>query len=266
MIKSGVYKITNTINNKCYVGSSSNIKARKNDHWCLFRKKKHPNLHLQSSVNKYGLENFTFKVIEICVKTDITIREQFWIDLLKPDYNIRNIAMNNFGLRHTLSTKLKISVAAKNMWKKTGMREQLISNRCKPLVCYTRDGNFYKLYSSTREAALELDIEPSHITKILKGKANLRKGFTFTYYVENYPQFIDLSYIYERKISTIQENAKCNRKKVEVIIDDKSIGVFESLNEASKSLNVHFVTLTAIKNGKYKLGKSKYDNWKIIES
>ena len=74
----GVYKITNTINNKYYIGSSNNIEYRLKTHFRELLKNNHPNKHLQSSYNKYGINSFTTEVLEIC--EDIISREQYYID------------------------------------------------------------------------------------------------------------------------------------------------------------------------------------------
>ena len=65
-MKSGIYKITNTINDKYYIGSSKDIKSRFRSHKCVLKANKSASIILQNAVNKYGLENFLFEVIEYC--------------------------------------------------------------------------------------------------------------------------------------------------------------------------------------------------------
>jgi group I intron endonuclease len=76
----GIYYITNTINNKIYIGSSNNIEKRHKDHFRNLRLGNHSNKHLQSAVTKYGLDNFSFKAIELCEREDLLIIEQEHID------------------------------------------------------------------------------------------------------------------------------------------------------------------------------------------
>jgi group I intron endonuclease len=68
----GIYKITNIVNNKCYVGSSINIKNRIYKHFWLLSNNKHYNLHLQKSYNKYGKSNFIYEV-----KKKLSIHNKF---------------------------------------------------------------------------------------------------------------------------------------------------------------------------------------------
>jgi group I intron endonuclease len=59
-MKSGIYFIRNTINNKIYIGRSININSRLSNHRYQLRKNQHTNKHLQRSFNKYGEQNFRF--------------------------------------------------------------------------------------------------------------------------------------------------------------------------------------------------------------
>lgn len=86
----GIYYITNTINNKIYIGSSNNIEKRHRTHFSNLRYGKHPNRYLQSAVTKYGIDSFTFKAIEICEQHELLSIEQEHIDNYDKDmlYNL----------------------------------------------------------------------------------------------------------------------------------------------------------------------------------
>ena len=88
----GVYKITNTINGKLYVGSSKDITSRWDQHKRKLNNETHGNPHLQNAWLMYGGENFKFEIIEEC-SSDIQFeREQYYLDLLNPfDGNGYNI-------------------------------------------------------------------------------------------------------------------------------------------------------------------------------
>lgn len=97
-ITCGIYKIENRVNKKIYVGSSANTRNRMNIHFEQLRKGKHPNRHLQCSFNKYGKENFSFVILETCHPEKLLEREQYYMDKLHPEYNIRKEASSNKGL------------------------------------------------------------------------------------------------------------------------------------------------------------------------
>lgn len=67
----GVYAIVNTINNKHYVGSSSNLDRRIKTHKQHLEKGCHNNRKLQKDYDEYGLEAFEFKILEKCVEEDL---------------------------------------------------------------------------------------------------------------------------------------------------------------------------------------------------
>ena len=86
----GIYKITNLVNKKIYIGSSIDIKARWANHKSQLKKGTHKSPHLQSAWNKYGEENFEFEIIEHVLlpsywpreerNEKLLIREQFHLD------------------------------------------------------------------------------------------------------------------------------------------------------------------------------------------
>lgn len=89
----GIYKITNSINNKVYIGSSKNILFRVRTHLRKLRSNKHRNKHLQASYNKYG-NIFVWKVLEECEEKVLYDREQYYLDRLDytKNYNQAKIA------------------------------------------------------------------------------------------------------------------------------------------------------------------------------
>lgn len=89
-IISGIYTITNLINNKIYLGKSSNLKRRLNNHKIALLSLRHENEHLQNSVNKYGIENFKFEILEEVSIEFLDSQENYWANLL-------NVHNRNFG-------------------------------------------------------------------------------------------------------------------------------------------------------------------------
>lgn len=65
MKKIGIYKITNKINNKVYIGQSKNISRRWREHKRHYKNKNNSSV-LYKAIRKYGLENFLFEIIELC--------------------------------------------------------------------------------------------------------------------------------------------------------------------------------------------------------
>lgn len=77
----GIYKITNKINNKCYIGKSSNIEKRWKYHIENRNSLKEYDKPLYRAFRKYGIENFSFEIIEELVNYENSNeREKYWIE------------------------------------------------------------------------------------------------------------------------------------------------------------------------------------------
>lgn len=103
-MKSGIYKITNVINNKCYIGSAKNIVYRWRRHKQLLRKNAHHSVLLQRAWNKYKSDSFRFEIVENIADIEHLVpREQYYLDLLRPDYNVCKIAGKGgkLGIKNT---------------------------------------------------------------------------------------------------------------------------------------------------------------------
>ena len=85
----GIYKITNLINNHCYIGQSRNIEKRWNSHKSALNSSdaKLKNYPLYKAFSKYGLENFSFEVVEECPIEMLNDKERYWIIYYQPEYN-----------------------------------------------------------------------------------------------------------------------------------------------------------------------------------
>ena len=86
----GVYKITNTITGDFYIGSSKNVKQRWACHKCKSKWNECPNSQLYHDMQKYGVENFVFEILEEVEVDYLKEAEQHYIELLKPTYNSCN--------------------------------------------------------------------------------------------------------------------------------------------------------------------------------
>jgi len=85
-----IYKITNQINGKSYIGQTIDVTNRFKVHRFdgTNQNKETYNYPLYRAMRKYGLNNFEFAVLEVVKdKEQLTERETFWYDQLKPEYN-----------------------------------------------------------------------------------------------------------------------------------------------------------------------------------
>ena len=74
----GIYKIENLITHECYIGQSKFIERRWREHKSAYRLNNTNKFYL--AIQRYGLENFSFEVIEECAQEELDEREIYWID------------------------------------------------------------------------------------------------------------------------------------------------------------------------------------------
>lgn len=77
----GIYKYTNKINNKSYIGQSVNIERRRRQHIAssYYTKSNTYNTVFHKAIRKYGEENFTFEIITLCKIEELDILEKHYI-------------------------------------------------------------------------------------------------------------------------------------------------------------------------------------------
>jgi group I intron endonuclease len=109
----GVYRIVNTINGNCYVGSSRDIRKRIIVHLSALRNGSHHARHLMHAWKKYGVGAFVCEVLELVIDDPVLLaaREQFHIDKLRPRYNTLKLAYSPRGHVASIETRKKISAA-----------------------------------------------------------------------------------------------------------------------------------------------------------
>lgn len=90
--KSGVYCWINLLNGKYYIGSGVELNNRLNDYFQDWYYKDRANLVIVRAILKYGLGNFALVILDFTENEDTLSREQYWLDELKPEYNILKTA------------------------------------------------------------------------------------------------------------------------------------------------------------------------------
>jgi group I intron endonuclease len=115
--KGYIYKVTNQINKKEYIGCTiTTLKKRFEEHaWrCL---KTDSNTKFCNSIKKYGIENFEIELIEECDIIIIYEREKFFINEFKTYYTGLNSTIGGegcLGYKHSKEIREKISKSLKN--------------------------------------------------------------------------------------------------------------------------------------------------------
>lgn len=77
----GIYKLTNIETQQVYIGQARDARERLREHAkCSLKIDCPGNNKLYPAMQKYGLENFTYELMEECAKEDLDEREAYWIN------------------------------------------------------------------------------------------------------------------------------------------------------------------------------------------
>jgi len=79
----GIYRITNLLDGKCYIGQSVDIAERFRQHIKCGLGIDTPNNILYKAMLQDGVENFAFEVLEECERSALNTQEVYWIDYYK---------------------------------------------------------------------------------------------------------------------------------------------------------------------------------------
>lgn len=231
--KSGIYCIINISNSKRYIGSSTNMWQRLQKHRSLLRHNKHDNLKLQNGWNKYEENNFDYYILEFCEKEFLEKREQFFIDTLKPEYNITLIVERNI-----LSKESRI---LQSRTRKERIASGEIKFPIKYIYRYSLNGEFIEEHESLKTACEKLNISESSVCRFTNGTHKKGAGFLWSHEkLDSMPPYI----------KSRNDTGKLN-KEVEVLnIETDNIDFeFKSLKECASFFGIKPVMISdSIKN------------------
>lgn len=104
--KIGVYRWVNLVSDNTYIGSSTNLGKRLRSYYSYsYITDVKRNMLIEKALLKYGYSNFKLEILEYCSKDEVLAREQYYLDLLKPEYNILKKAGSSLGFTHSEDTK-----------------------------------------------------------------------------------------------------------------------------------------------------------------
>lgn len=208
--KSGIYMLLCNVNNKCYIGSSSNLRKRMVVYYNLNMRAKDTRI-ISRALTKHGEENFSLIILDYCSK-DVSVLlelEQLALDLWLPEYNIYKIAGSPLGFTHSDETRALISSKRQgednkfygkthsqevknllsvlntgeghpNFGKKRSLEtvNKMITSssyRAKQVFCYSWEDRFYICsYPSVSEMARSLNLVRGTIQYAIKNKTPLK--------------------------------------------------------------------------------------------
>lgn len=116
-----IYKATNMVNGKVYVGQTVNtLKYRKEQHWREAICSSHKNTHFHNALLKYGIDNFDFEVIDRARDVnELNEKEIYWISYYNSTdsrYGYNKDSGGKSGGYKSKETKEKIGLTTREKW------------------------------------------------------------------------------------------------------------------------------------------------------
>ena len=101
----------NNINNKRYIGSSENLRARFIKYFNTNHLLTNTSMYICRALFKYGYSNFSITIIEYCEPDKCLIREKYYWGVFKPEYNIaQDPSAPMSGRKHSDDSKKKSQI------------------------------------------------------------------------------------------------------------------------------------------------------------
>lgn len=187
---------------------------------------------IYSSILKHGFNNYSLDILEYCKPYFCTSREQYYLDVLKPEYNILKIANSRLGSKQSEETKKKISISKRdksNNLSDTKIYKFSLKNTNIKVKIFDKYNNLLNEFPTINSAARHIGIAESTLRQIRK------RGVSYDNYIYKF-------------------ETKYNNKKTNILVYDYNknlINTFESFGKVSELFNIPRTTLSRyIKSGK----------------
>lgn len=233
-----IYIIQNMINGKYYLGSTKNVQVRKTKHFRELRNNSHHSILLQRAVNKYGIENFEFIIIE--TSFNYFKREQELLDNLnfKDSYNVSSSATGgDFITNHPNRLQLIANAT------------EILKNAPRPEPRFGKDNPNWKggiSLSNCKKCNIEIKGNNSHCSKCYFELRDISGNKNPFYGKKHSEEF--------KKQMSESRKGKYNENQCKpVIINDIE---YYSASEAARCLNVSTATIAN------RINNSKFPNYK----
>lgn len=176
--KTGVYRWVNKINGNTYVGSSINLTVRLYTYFSIDSLMKNTTV-ISKALIKYGYSNFKFEILEYCDKDVLLEREQYYLDLLNPIYNVVKLAGNTKGYKHTPASleKMRSFILSDEAKAKKAINVVKYATAAKeiPVIIENVLTGEKKEYLSIREAALDIGVPNQSLSYCLRKNSLYKK-------------------------------------------------------------------------------------------
>lgn len=252
-----IYKITNTVNGKVYIGkTTASVEDRWRWHKCAYScKNRSYKSALYDAMKKYGKDKFVIEAIEECATKDLDDRERYWIaeyNSMRQGYNLttggdgHNIIdddekaeilalwRDGYTQKEIYEIKGRYIKAIKRILYDGGVtREEILARQKsiyrsaygKRVYVYDMEGNYITEFPSIMETAEELGLNYTSVCNVLKGKYAYSHNYVFRYFKAD-------------KIEPTQRKKPRNTRVHQYSLDGYYIASYPSFLSASKAVGL----------------------------
>lgn len=229
----GIYKITSP-SCKIYIGQSVNILKRFND-YRTDKTKYSSQTKLVNSINKYGVSNHKFEIIEECIEEELNLRERYWQEF----YDVLNCGLNCVLTKTTdksgkmsEETKLKISKSNTGKIRSEDVKKLMSLNHKKPFL--GKKGKLCHLFGRKVSEETKKKLSIAHKGKLHNKESKLKMSISK----------IGRSLSEETKLK-MRESSKTMKK----IINKDTGEIIFGIRQASKEIGIGYNILSDMLKG-----------------
>lgn len=200
-----IYKYTNPVNGKVYIGKTCNLAGRRNQHQT---KTVNRQTKFGNALKKYGIEHFEFEILAT-VRGDnrnslnwgLSFLEIHFISLYKSHikgYNCTLGGEGTVGFSHTEEAKYKMrnksiseatrrKLSIRSRGRKLSkahaekLKQAVIDSRSIPVKQLSKEGKIIKIWKSAAEASRALGVHRSDINRVCNKQRKTSQGFIWEY-------------------------------------------------------------------------------------
>lgn len=267
-----IYKITNLINGKVYIGQTTGTIEHR---WS-----QHPSdsccTHLYNSIKKYGRENFHIDQIDDAdTFEELNIKEIYWIKFYSATNRSLgyNIKAGGYKGKHSEETKKKLSLqklGSKNPQYGKKQSKETIEKRRQKMIGRTvsektknkiKESNSQKLavycyqtnktYLSISEAGRQLGLNSGYICRVLNGSRSHVHGYTFKYVNDSLNVPTKKNLTKEERSAVLTGRLMKNSKTIYC----NNGGIYKSISKAAIACNIASYNISVVLSGKQKSTK-----------
>lgn len=236
--KSGIYRFTNKLNGNIYIGSSKDLRVRFYTYYKISPLSRNVNnTIIAKALLKYGFSNFSLEILEYCGILELLEREQYYIDLLSPSYNVAKKAGSNLGIKFSDEFKSKIRKVRLG---------QTHSAETKLLMSQIHSGENNSMFNKTHTEQTKELIRLSKVGKVRDIKTREAISASNGTSVYLYALCTECSMV---KYCLVKE-----------FLSIRALAKYLNKSHSTVSRYLESGNLITVKNGKYKVSKTLLEN------